>query len=99
MRVVTARLLWRYIKYAILAIFIVAAVLTPSTDPWNQTVFAMPMIALYVISIGIAWLAAPKDGSGTPDHEETKLRLVIGAMVVNQARRQVGARRRAPGAA
>jgi sec-independent protein translocase protein TatC len=60
MRMVTARFLARNIKYAILLIFIVAAVLTPSTDPWNQTMFALPMIGLYLLSIGIAWLAAPR---------------------------------------
>ena len=60
MRMVTARFLARNIKYAILIIFIAAAVLTPSSDPWNQTVFAAPMIVLYVLSIGIAWLAAPR---------------------------------------
>ncbi len=52
--------LWRNIKYAILIIFIVAAVLTPSPDPWNQTAFAAPMIVLYLLSIGIAWMVAPK---------------------------------------
>jgi sec-independent protein translocase protein TatC len=57
---VTARFLWRHIKYAILLIFIVAAVLTPSTDPWNQTVFAAPMIVLYLLSIAIAWAVAPR---------------------------------------
>jgi sec-independent protein translocase protein TatC len=60
MRMVTARVLARNIKYAILIIFVAAAVLTPSGDPWNQTVFAAPMIVLYLISIGIAWLAAPR---------------------------------------
>jgi len=60
MRLVTARFLWRHIKYAILLIFIVAAVLTPSTDPWNQTVFAAPMIVLYLFSILIAWAVAPR---------------------------------------
>jgi sec-independent protein translocase protein TatC len=64
MRLVTARFLWRNIKYAILIIFVLAAVLTPSTDPWNQTLFAIPMIGLYVVSIGIAWLAAPRESSG-----------------------------------
>ena len=61
MRVVTARFLARHIKYAILIIFIVAAVLTPSSDPWNQTIFAVPMIGLYLLGIVIAWLAAPSD--------------------------------------
>jgi sec-independent protein translocase protein TatC len=60
MRLVTARLLASNIKYAILIIFILAAVLTPSGDPWNQTVFAAPMVVLYVLSIGIAWLVAPR---------------------------------------
>ena len=59
MGLVSARLLWNNIKYAILVIFILAAVLTPSGDPWNQTVFAAPMVVLYLLSIGIAWLVAP----------------------------------------
>src|SRR5204863_4612178 len=70
MHLVTARFLWRHIKYAILIIFIVAAVLTPSTDPWNQTVFAAPMVALYIVSIGIAWLVGPRRGKGHEKEEE-----------------------------
>ena len=88
MRMVTARFLWRNIQYAILIIFIIAAVLTPSTDPWNQTVFAAPMIVLYLLSIGIAWIVGPKRGNAPSSHTETsKLRLVIGAMVIEQARK------------
>src|SRR4051794_19809450 len=60
MGLVSARLLWSNIKYAILVIFVLAAVLTPSGDPWNQTVFAAPMVLLYLLSIGIAWLVAPR---------------------------------------
>jgi sec-independent protein translocase protein TatC len=59
---VTARWLAKNTKYAILLIFIVAAVLTPSADPFNQTLFAAPMIALYFLSILIAWAAAPRAG-------------------------------------
>jgi len=60
MRLVTARFLWRHFKYAILIIFIVAAVITPSGDMITQTIFAAPMVGLYVLSILIAWLVAPK---------------------------------------
>ena len=60
MGLVSARFLWKNIKYAILIIFVLSAVLTPSGDPWNQTVFAAPMVVLYVISIGIAWVVAPR---------------------------------------
>jgi sec-independent protein translocase protein TatC len=64
MRLVTARFLWRHFKYAILIIFIVAAVITPSGDMVTQTIFAAPMLGLYVLSILIAWMVAPK---GTTD--------------------------------
>jgi sec-independent protein translocase protein TatC len=60
MRVLTARFLARNIKYAILVIFIVAAVITPTGDPMTLMVFAMPMIGLYIISILIAWMVGPK---------------------------------------
>src|SRR5436190_4496181 len=60
LRLVTARFLWTHFLHAILVIFIVAALLTPSTDWWNQTMFALPMIVLYLISIVIAWIVGPK---------------------------------------
>jgi sec-independent protein translocase protein TatC len=88
MRLVTARFLWRNIKYAILIIFILAAVLTSSVDWWNQTVFAAPMIALYLISIVIAWIVGAKREREAPGQSDsTKLRLVIGAMAIDQARK------------
>ena len=95
MRLVTARFLWRNFKYAILLIFIAAAVLTPSLDPWNQTVFAVPMIGMYVLSIGIVWLVAPKrDGESSARGGSGNLRLVVAATVFEQARRRRG---KAPG--
>ena len=81
MRVVTSRFLWRHLRYAILIIFIVAAVLTPSPDPWNMTIFAMPMLALYLIGIGVAWLAEPRH----PRSNHAGLRLVFAAAVLDQA--------------
>jgi sec-independent protein translocase protein TatC len=67
MRLVTAGFLWRHFKYAVLIIFIVAAVLTPTPDPWNQTIFAAPMIGLYLVSILIVWLGQPKRLKSTAD--------------------------------
>jgi len=60
MRVVTARFLIAQFKYAILLIFIISAVITPTGDPVTQTVFAAPMIGLYILGIAIAWLVGPK---------------------------------------
>ena len=59
MGLVTARFLASQFKYAILVIFIIAAVVTPSGDPYNQTILALPMIGLYIISIFIAWIFGP----------------------------------------
>lgn len=67
---VTASFLARNIKYAILAIFIIAAVASPGGDPVSQTVTAAPMIVLYVISIGVAWVFQKKrDADEAKDSE------------------------------
>jgi len=65
MKLVTARFLLKNFKYAVLIIFILAAVITPGGDPGTQTIFAAPMIGLYLISIIIAWLVGPS--SKAPD--------------------------------
>ena len=57
---VTAGFLWRNTKYAILIIFIISAVITPTSDVVTQTLMAAPMILLYVISIVIAWVFGKK---------------------------------------
>jgi sec-independent protein translocase protein TatC len=56
MGVITARFMLRNIKYAVLIIFILSAVLTPSGDMFTQTAMAGPMIVLYLFSIGLAWM-------------------------------------------
>jgi sec-independent protein translocase protein TatC len=53
---ITARFLVKNIKYAILIIFIIAAVLSPGTDVVSQAMMAGPMLVLYLISIVIAWV-------------------------------------------
>ena len=53
---VTARFLWRSFRFAFLLIFVAAAVITPTGDMVTQTIFAAPMIGLYLLSILIAWM-------------------------------------------
>lgn len=55
MGVVTAGWLLRKTKYAILVIYIFAAVITPTGDPVTINLMAAPMLVLYLFSIGIAW--------------------------------------------
>jgi sec-independent protein translocase protein TatC len=58
--IVTAGFLYRKFKYAVLIIFILAAVLTPTPDIATQLMFVAPMLALYVVSIGVAWAFGKK---------------------------------------
>ena len=52
--------LWRNVRYSILVIFVIAAILTPTTDIMNMVIFAAPMVALYLVSIAVAWMVYPK---------------------------------------
>jgi sec-independent protein translocase protein TatC len=65
MKLVTARFLLKHFKYAVLIIFVLAAVVTPSPDPGTQAIFAAPMLALYTLSIAIAWLVNPRNSGKT----------------------------------
>jgi sec-independent protein translocase protein TatC len=86
MRMVTARFLWRHVKYAVLIAFVAAAVLTPSADPWNQTIFAVPILGLYLISIGIAWMAGPRRSKpASSDVGAAPLRLIVTGAVIENA--------------
>ena len=49
--VVSAQFLLSKLKHAVLILFVAAAIVTPSTDPWNQTILAGTMIGLYLVCI------------------------------------------------
>jgi sec-independent protein translocase protein TatC len=53
---ISSRGLLKFNKYAIVLAFVVGAVLTPSTDPFTQTLLAVPIFALYNLSILVVWL-------------------------------------------
>jgi len=60
MGMITPRFMIRQFKYAVLAIFIIAAVVTPDGSMITQTAMAGPMILLYLFSILLAWLFGKK---------------------------------------
>jgi sec-independent protein translocase protein TatC len=59
MGIISAGFMWKNFRYSILGIFVVAAIVTPTTDIMNMCLFAAPMILLYVLSIGIAYFVHP----------------------------------------
>lgn len=58
--IVTAGFLAKKTKYAILGFFVLAAIITPSQDVVTQFMFAGPMMVLYAVSIGVAWVFGKK---------------------------------------
>src|SRR5246127_151445 len=69
--IVSPKFLWKNIRYAVLIVFIVAAFICPSPDPWTMCIYAIPMLSLYIIGIGVAWWVHPsrrkkKENAGQP---------------------------------
>jgi sec-independent protein translocase protein TatC len=66
--IVNAKMLSKQRRYAILVIFIVAAILTPSPDILSQILMAIPLMFLYEVSIFVAKFAGKKK----PDSKEAE---------------------------
>jgi sec-independent protein translocase protein TatC len=58
--IIQAEMLVKYRKYAIVAVFIIAAILTPSPDPLTQIIVASPMLVLYETGIIVAKIVSRK---------------------------------------
>jgi len=82
---VTHRSLWRFNRWFIVLAFIIGAVLTPGPDVVSQFMMATPMIALYNISILLAWQVtrrreakqAAEGGADKPTAAKPKRKVVV----------------------
>lgn len=60
--ILTPRFMRKFRRHAIVVIFVLAAILTPGTDPVSQILLAVPLLILYEISIWIsAWASRKRD--------------------------------------
>ena len=64
---VTHKNLIAWWRYAIVVIFVVAAVLTPGPDVASQMLMAAPLLVLYVLSIGVAYMVARPTVAEAPE--------------------------------
>ncbi len=76
LELVTARGLLTYWRHAVLVCFAIAAIITPTIDPVNMSVIAVPMVGLYFLSIGLVWYVergrarqAARDAAAAPPDE------------------------------
>ncbi len=68
--IVNSRILSKKRRYAILIIFIVAAILTPSPDAVTQTLMAVPLMVLYEIGILVSKFAEKKPSPTDDDKKQ-----------------------------
>ena len=57
--IVDGRFLLRHFRYAVLAIFLIAAIICPTPDPIGMCLFATPMLVLYLLGVAVAFLVHP----------------------------------------
>ncbi len=55
------RKMLNYLSHVVIASFIIAAIITPSSDPINQTLMALPLVCLYLVSIGCIFFTRQRD--------------------------------------
>src|ERR1035437_3309965 len=71
--IVTPKFLWKNLRYAILIIAVIAAIVTPTPDATTMLVFMAPMVGLYFVGIGVAALVVrKKTKQAAIDREETR---------------------------
>jgi len=79
LRIVSPQFLLRHSRYAILAIFVMAAVVTPTPDAVNMMIFATPMVLLFFVGIFASYLLVlSREGRRFPWHKT----LLIGGIVL-----------------
>jgi sec-independent protein translocase protein TatC len=57
--IVDGKFLLKHFRYAVLAIFLIAAVICPTPDPIGMCLFATPMLVLYFLGVAVAFLVHP----------------------------------------
>lgn len=68
--VTTYRTMASAYKIAFILILIAAAIITPTPDPFNMMLVAVPLFALYGLGIALAWFARPLDKDRTREANE-----------------------------
>ncbi len=78
---VDARFLLRNFKYGILLIFVIAGVICPLPDPFGMCLFACPLLVLYLLGVGVAFLAHPSRRNSKLKSRDPGLGVLVLALV------------------
>jgi sec-independent protein translocase protein TatC len=84
LRIASPRFLLRHSRYAILAITVIAAVVTPTPDVFNMMIFAVPMVMLFFVGVFASHLLVLKrEGKKFP--WSTVLLVILGIALLTGA--------------
>jgi sec-independent protein translocase protein TatC len=70
MGVVTAKQFLAVWKYAVVAIAVLAAFITPTPDPFNMSLVMLPLISLYFLGVLLSWLVGSKKKQAEAQEDE-----------------------------
>jgi len=70
--IVTPKFLWKNVRYAVLIIAVIAAIITPTPDAMTMLIFMAPMILLYFIGIGVAALVVRNKAKAAAANQGTR---------------------------
>jgi sec-independent protein translocase protein TatC len=70
LNIVSAKALGKGWRYSLVAISILAAMITPTVDPVNMVLLMAPLFILYLLSVLVAYIATGKSKSGNGNSEE-----------------------------
>jgi sec-independent protein translocase protein TatC len=76
--IVDGKFLLKHFRYAVLAIFLVAAIICPTPDPIGMCLFASPMLALYFVGVGVAFFVR-----GDAKSRATATRILLTVLAVS----------------
>ena len=82
LRITSPAFLLKNVRYAILIMFVIAAVITPTPDVANMTLFAAPMILLFYVGIGASYLLVWKRETGRMPWGRIVILLVLIVLLV-----------------
>jgi sec-independent protein translocase protein TatC len=82
LRIASPKFLMENVRYAILIIFVLAAVITPTPDIFNMITFAAPMILLFYVGIFVSYLFLLKrEGKSLPWGKMLLVVLIVLALI------------------
>jgi sec-independent protein translocase protein TatC len=70
MGVLTAKQFLSAWKFAVVAIAVLAAFITPTPDPFNMSLVMAPLISLYFFGVLLAWMAQPKGEKAQEEEDQ-----------------------------